>query len=34
MLFELAVNDFEESGVFQNHDTFPDVAPMINDHTD
>ena len=34
MLFELAVNDLEESGVFQDHNPFPDLAQMIGDHTD
>jgi hypothetical protein len=34
MLSELGVNDFEESGVFQNHNTFPDIAQMISDHND
>ena len=34
MLFELAVNDLEESGVFQDHDPFPDLPQMTGDHTD
>jgi hypothetical protein len=32
MLFELAVDDLKENGVFQGHNPVTDVPQMLGDH--